>query len=159
MNALNAKKATAADLMTSPVHVLDARMDVREAVSLFDKHGISGAPVVDAEGDLVGVLSQTDIVHWYLGRDDELVVDTDYWHRADMQPAAVPSGFKIMDTNVPKISDLMTPVTVAAAADTPVKDLATTMVERKVHRIVITHHGDQVAGIVSALDLLKVLSD
>jgi CBS domain-containing protein len=132
-------------------------MDVREAVSVFDEQGISGAPVVDSEGDLVGVLSQTDIVHWYLGRDDELVVDTDYWHRADVQPTAVPSGFKVIDTNVPKVADLMTPVTVASTAETPARELAATMVEWKVHRVIVTHHGDQVAGIVSALDLLKLL--
>lgn len=154
---MDPKTATAADLMTSPVHVLKANMDVREAVSVFDRHGISGAPVVDDEGDLVGVLSQTDIVHWYLGRDDELVVDTDYWHRADVQPAPLPSGFKVIDTNVPKVSELMTPVTVAATADTPAVELAATMVEWKVHRVIVTHHGDQVAGIVSALDLLKLL--
>ena len=156
---MDLKTATAADLMTSPVYVLKADMDVREAVSTFDKHGISGAPVVDSEGDLVGVLSQTDIVHWYLGRDDELVVDTDYWHRADVQPASVPAGFKVIDTNVPMVSELMTPVTVAATADTSAARLAALMVEWKVHRVIVTHRGDQVAGIVSALDLLKVFAD
>jgi CBS domain-containing protein len=156
---MDCKTATAADLMTSPVHVLRAEMDAREAISLFDEQGISGAPVVDSEGDLVGVLSQTDVLHWYLGREDELVVDTDYWHRADLRAQPVPSGFNVVDTNVPLVSDLMTPVTVVATAETPATELAATMVERKVHRIIVTHHGDQVAGIVSALDLLKLVAD
>jgi CBS domain-containing protein len=154
---MNVKTAVAADIMTSPVHVLDGRMDVREAVNAFEQHGISGAPVVDAEGRLVGVLSQTDVMHWYLSREDELVVETDFWHRPQLDQAPIPKGFALVDTNVPRVEELMTPVVVAATADTPVSELARTMVERKVHRIIVTHHVDEVAGIVSAVDLLRFL--
>ena len=155
---MNAKTAVASDIMTSPVHVLDGRMDVREAVNAFDEHGISGAPVVNEDGHLVGVLSQTDVMHWYLTREDELVVETDYWHRPELDRAPLPKDFSLVDTNVPRVAELMTPVVVAATADTPVAELARTMVERKVHRVIITHHGDEVAGVVSAVDLLKLLA-
>ena len=60
---MNPDSCVAADIMTSPVHVLQADLDVREAVAAFEEHGISGAPVVDDEGRLIGVLSQTDVVH------------------------------------------------------------------------------------------------
>jgi CBS domain-containing protein len=152
------KRATASDVMTSPVHVLQDDMDVREAVQAFQSHHVSGAPVVDRDERLVGVLSQTDVMHWYLSRDDELVTETDYYHRPNNGPRRLPGGFKIVDTNVPRVADLMTPVTIAATADTPIEDLARTMIERKVHRIIITHEGDRVAGIVSALDLLRRLT-
>lgn len=49
--------------MNADVATLSSTMVVRDAIRLFLEHGISGAPVVDAQsGQLVGVLSEKDII-------------------------------------------------------------------------------------------------
>jgi predicted transcriptional regulator len=55
---------TARNLMTRPVEVIPQSMSLRSAARLLVRAGISGAPVVDAEGRCVGVLSASDIVRW-----------------------------------------------------------------------------------------------
>lgn len=150
-------EATAAGFMSRDVKTVLDTMDVREAIATFEEHDISGAPVVDADGNLVGVISQTDVLHYYLSRDDELTLDTDYYQRAHLGGIPWKKGFEILDTNVPPIRDIMSPVTITAAPTTPVSELAATMVERRIHRVIITD-GDAVVGLVSALDLLRALA-
>ena len=55
---------TAADLMTAPVMTIPQDMSLREAARLLSGSHISGAPVVDTEGQCVGVLSSSDFVTW-----------------------------------------------------------------------------------------------
>jgi CBS domain-containing protein len=55
---------TAADLMTSPVQTIRQETSLREAAGMLSGSHISGAPVVDADGRCVGVLSSSDFVTW-----------------------------------------------------------------------------------------------
>ena len=50
------------DLMALEPIVVQANASLDDATLLLDRHGISGVPVVDRAGSLVGVLSQTDLV-------------------------------------------------------------------------------------------------
>ena len=53
---------TVGDLMALEPIVVQANASLDEATALLDRHSISGVPVVDRSGSLVGVLSQTDLV-------------------------------------------------------------------------------------------------
>lgn len=53
-------KPTAADIMTRKLIILSPEMDIYEAINILIKKGISGAPVVDGEGNLMGILSEYD---------------------------------------------------------------------------------------------------
>src|SRR6516162_9012276 len=55
---------TAEDLMTSKVRTIAADLPLQEAAQLLSRDQISGAPVVDADGRCIGVLSATDFLHW-----------------------------------------------------------------------------------------------
>jgi CBS domain-containing protein len=58
------RTVTARDLMTSPVEAVPCNMSLRSAACRLVRAQISGAPVVDAEGRCVGVLSASDFVRW-----------------------------------------------------------------------------------------------
>lgn len=128
---------------------------MREALALLQDLGVSGAPVVDETGRLVGVLTQTDILSYYRSREDQLVSEMDYYQRSSLEGVKVASGYEILDTNVARVRDAMSPITITAAEDTPVRDIARLMVGKQIHRIIVAREG-RVAGIVSALDLLKI---
>ena len=55
-------KLTAADLMSKPIVTIRCDMLLRDAGHLLIKQAISGAPVVDADGNCVGVLSAADFI-------------------------------------------------------------------------------------------------
>jgi CBS domain-containing protein len=54
---------TVEDVMTPDPIVLRADDPIQHAARVLEEHEISGAPVVDGSGGLVGVLSQTDLLH------------------------------------------------------------------------------------------------
>ena len=76
--------ATAKDVMSNEVVCVPRDMDLRDLAKLFLEKGFSGAPVVDGSGDLVGVISQTDLLYYHLTRDDELVLPSDFYAAAKM---------------------------------------------------------------------------
>jgi len=55
------RSATVADVMAIAPVTVRASASLTDAARLLDQHHISGLPVVDASGSLVGVLSQTDL--------------------------------------------------------------------------------------------------
>lgn len=54
------KTAKARDFMTTRVVTLVPDMDVLDAMRLFAEHRISGAPVIDTQGNVVGILTERD---------------------------------------------------------------------------------------------------
>jgi len=50
------------EVMTKPTVVINPNMNIRYASSLFSRLGLSRAPVVDEKGDIIGIVSHTDMV-------------------------------------------------------------------------------------------------
>lgn len=50
------------EVMTKPAVTVNPEMNIRHASALFARLGLSRAPVVDAEGDVIGIVSHTDMV-------------------------------------------------------------------------------------------------
>jgi CBS domain-containing protein len=150
---------TALDLMTPHVQTLPAIMTVKEAAALLTTRGISAAPVLDALGRPVGVLSRSDILKY----DYEKVEDT---HEAGDQAKPgelvttsgepLPHGFHVEPVDPTLVRDIMTPVLFTVAPQTPADIVVVTMLALKVHRLFVGGGGD-VIGVVSALDVLRHL--
>jgi CBS domain-containing protein len=146
--------ATAKDVMSNEVVCVPRDMDLRDLAKLFLEKGFSGAPVVDGSGDLVGVISQTDLLYYHLTRDDELVLPSDFYAAAKMDGRPLPKGFQIEDVNTGKVEDVMTPVVHAVTETTDVASVARMMVGKHIHRVIVKK-GRKAVGIISALDVLK----
>ncbi len=63
------RSLTAADVMTSEVITADPSMTVTELARLLAEKRISGVPVVDYKGSLIGIVSQADILSRKMGQD------------------------------------------------------------------------------------------
>lgn len=147
-------KLFARDVMSRDVISVPAGMDVRDLAKLFLERGITGAPVVDEEGELVGVISQTDLVFYNMTRDDELVADSHFYQHARMEGRHVPRGFQVEDCNTACVSDVMTPVVHSVTERASVETVARLMMREHIHRVIV-RNGRKVTGIISALDLLR----
>ncbi len=147
---------TAKDIMTPDVICVSREMDLRDLAKLFLEKGITGAPVVDEKGDLAGVISQTDLLYYQLTRDDELVLDSDFYANARVEGRHLPRGFQIEDVNSGKVEDVMTPVVHSVGERAKAVAIARMMNRRHIHRVIVTR-GRKVAGIISALDLLRLV--
>ena len=146
----------ASDIMSKDVICVLKNADLRDLGKLFLAKGITGAPVIDRNGDLCGVISQTDLLYYQLTRDDELVMPSDFYQSARVDGRPLAKGFQIEDVNTATVEEVMTPVVHAVSASTPIETVARLMTRRHIHRVIV-RHGKKVAGIISALDVLRVI--
>jgi CBS domain-containing protein len=153
--AKNARTYVAADIMSKNVICVLKDADLRDLGKLFIAKGITGAPVIDRDGDLCGVISQTDLLYYQLSRDDELVVPSDFYQSARVDGRPIAKGFQIEDVNTGTVEEVMTPIVHAVLPTTPVGVIAKMMTRRHIHRVIV-RRGMKVAGIISALDVLRV---
>jgi CBS domain-containing protein len=144
----------AADIMTAEPVCIEPGMTIREAARLFDEHEISGAPVVDAAGRLVGVVSRTDLVRRYMSGDD------------DRDPRMLAELFSYDDEDddgplpdqVISVEDFMSTDPVSAPPTASLRELAERMLRSRVHRVIIVDGQDTPVGIVTSLDLVRGLA-
>ena len=144
----------AKDMMNPNVIAVSTTMDLRDLGKLFLEKAISGAPVVDGEGRLEGVISQTDLIYYNLTRGDELVFDSHFYHNARMEGHHVPAGFQFEDFNSGSVSDVMTPVVHSVKESATIESVARMMTRKHIHRVVV-QKGRKVVGVISALDVLR----
>ena len=127
---------TVGDLMALDPIVIKANASLTEAAALLDRHRISGLPVVDGAGSLVGVVSQTDLVR---ARSTEYL-----W------------------SNWPGLAvrHLMTSPAVTVTRSTPLATAATRMDHQHLHRLVVVADDDETLpiGILSMTDLVHAIA-
>jgi CBS domain-containing protein len=146
----------ARDIMNRDVIAVRDDMDLKDLGRLFLEHGITGAPVVDHEENLVGVISQTDLVYYNMTRGDELVMGSDFYQQARMEGRHIPQGFQIEDSNTASVAEVMTPVVHSVTEKAGLAAVARVMTRNHVHRVVV-RRGRKVVGIISALDVLRTM--
>jgi CBS-domain-containing membrane protein len=154
---LRAEKA--ADLMTpNPVSIREDA-SLREAIALLIDRGYSAAPVIDAAGHPVGVLSRTDILihdrecvehpvplaEYY---SEELVTD-------DKEPLG--EGFQVECVDPTRVGDVMTPAVFAVGPEASPARVVREMLRLKVHRLFVVDGDGVLVGVISALDVLRYL--
>jgi len=116
------------DIMTRDVISLDGQAPVDMAAWRFAFEAVSGAPVRDAKGNLIGMLTQSDLV-------DPLR------QGGDMRT----------------VSDVMTPGAWAVHPDAPAMEAVELMLDKGIHRVLAISGPGKIAGIVTTTDVLRAL--
>lgn len=145
----------AKSIMSTQVITARPTMTCDEVQQLLFMNRISGAPVVDHHGTLVGVISVTDILGSGLNR-----AGSDSLEQALLDRMLSEEGFHLETIAEGFVSDFMSRDVVRAFPETSVQRLADLMLHHRVHRVIIVEaHTNQVKGIVTTFDLLKVLKE
>ena len=127
-----------ADLMTLEPVVVAADASLEEAEALMHDRVVSGLPVVDPQGELVGVISRTDVVE-----DGSIAMSTLLRRR--------PSGLRV--------GELMSSPAVTVSPMTPLRDAARLMRDRRIHRLVAVDDAGRAIGVLSASDFVELYAD
>lgn len=128
---------TAGDLMNPEILTVDADLTVRELASYLVENEISGAPVRDEEGRIVGVVSLFDIAAVASDGEDD-----------GSGGGSERDGLYV--------ADIMTPVVHSVTEDATVSEVAAAMLKGHLHRLLVTRE-NQAVGIISTSDLLGLL--
>jgi CBS domain-containing protein len=142
------------ELMNAEVRTLRPEWTLREAERFLAEHRIAGAPVVDARGRLLGVVSQSDLVRGRARPPSTAAVgafftDVDEYREIGALPA---------DEALILVEQLMTRELVAIGPDASPAEAARVMRRHRVHRLLVTEHGE-LRGVLSPFDLLRALED
>lgn len=151
---------TAADLMNPKVLAVREDMTLRELAAYLIHHQITGAPVEDGGGRIVGVVSTVDIAEAMLAGPGEAGADL-----GSGQPDEPEEPGETEETDEPYlpeddvlVRDIMTPAIDSVPEDATVSEVASRMLDSHVHRLLVTRDGRPV-GIITTSDLLGLLID
>ena len=139
----------AGDVMTRNVVTVTPDTTVPELVQILLSRNISGVPVVDAGGTLVGIVTEGDLV-----RRTEIGTERKRGGWLSFFTATATMAQDYVRSHGTKVSDLMTPGVVAVTPETPLVEVADLMEERHVRRVPVVRDG-KVVGIVSRANLLR----
>lgn len=141
----------AQDVMTTHVITVTPDTTVLDAAKLFVEHRISGAPVVAADGTVVGVLSEGDLLR-------RVEIGTDGAHRTSWLDFFTDnSAVAYVKSHAQRVADVMTPEVIGVEVDTPLAEIATLLESRGIKRVPVLKDR-KLAGIVSRSNLLQALA-
>ncbi len=142
----------AADIMTAPVITVTEETPVREIVNILLARRISGVPVVDGEGKLVGLVSEGDLL-----RRAELGTQKrrGSWLAFFTGTATLADEYVRAHGEVAR--DIMTRSVVTVSPAASLAEIADLMEERHIKRVPVLD-GDKIVGIVSRSNLLRTLA-
>lgn len=146
---------TAKDIMTKNVVTIEEDMKVYELIELLAEKKISGVPVINKGKNLVGIVTKSDIMGFFL--DFEIDLNVKIGLKDILEFEHEKSEAEITPERDMEIRKIMSLNPITATEDTPVEELAKIMVEKKIHRIIIIKD-NSITGIVSPLDLLRFIA-
>ena len=138
-------------VMTKQVVTVEADASVYDAAEILLSSRISAAPVIDADGKMIGIVSESDLMH----RPEIATVPAKSWlNRLLADDTTLAADF--VRSHSHRVADVMTKTVVTAEEHSPLKDIAELIRCHHVKRIPIVRDG-RVVGIVSRANLLQGL--
>jgi CBS-domain-containing membrane protein len=128
---------TAADLMHADVASIPHDSPFADALAFLIDHNVTAAPVVDVQGEPVGVLSVTDLL---------------------IHVRACVSADGDGPVEAATADRLMTPTIFSVRSDTPAGAVVADLVRTKVHHLFVTDDGGKIVGVISTCDVLRHLA-
>jgi CBS domain-containing protein len=125
---------TAGDVMTHPCVTIPARTPLRAAAALLAAHGFTGAPVVGANGELLGVVTEADLVRSRAG-----------------------GALSELSEQTARVEDVMTAPALVRRASDELTEVVALMLEAGIRSVPIVEAGRPV-GMVSRRDVLRLIA-
>jgi CBS domain-containing protein len=146
---------TAKDIMTTDVVTFSPQTEIVKAAKVLLESGINGAPVVNDQSRVVGILCQSDLV----AQQKQIPVPTLFTMVGGYLPL---SSNKQLEKEIRKIAaltvaDAMTPNPVTVSPDTPLETIAGLMVDKNFHTLPVVEN-DHLVGVIGKEDVLKTFT-
>ena len=149
----------AKDLMSSDVLTVPDDMPIDELADFFLENEITGAPVADSEGSVVGVVSVVDIARAKAEPSEEAWerLTPAYYDRAD-DPGIGRDGIQVFHVgdNTQRVRDIMNDQLHSVGETATVPEVAGSMLRNHIHRLLVIEDNELV-GVISTSDLLGLL--
>lgn len=156
-------RRSAQEIMSAPVKSVEVGTSLAEVMELLTDERISGLVVTSTSGKAVGVVSLSDVVGHLAGLERGTVGLGGFYFqsspldgRQQVDPTVRTEDEDVLDRT--PVETVMTPDLVGVGPDATVQDVVRTMIDRSVHRVLVLDEEGQVLGIVSTMDVVRVLA-
>jgi CBS domain-containing protein len=149
---------TAADLMTREVLTLDAGLPVARALAQLGEHEVSGAPVVDTAGHVIGVFSARDVTRNVDDAPLDARVPAPTLDEDDEELVPVEVLESELGDRGACVADWMSTDLAWVPPAASLRDVCRKFVEARVHRLFVLER-KRLAGIVSTMDVVRHLAE
>jgi CBS-domain-containing membrane protein len=141
----------AKDIMTKEVITVKPETTLEELARLLMKRQISGAPVVDDKGKILGIVTENDLI----SKNSRLHIPT----ILRLFDAYIPLGTSKMESDIRKmaastVEDICTKEIITVDEEASVEYIATIMTEKRIHILPVVREG-KLVGIIGKKDLIK----
>jgi CBS domain-containing protein len=143
----------ARDVMVSPVVTVGKIATVRDVAKLLLEKRISAVPVVDNVGKVIGIVTESDLMHRAEAGTER---PYSWWVHFLAGDATMAADY--VKSHATKIEDVMTIDVVTATPETPLHEIATLFEERQIKRVPIVNKDGDLVGIVSRANLIQVVA-
>jgi CBS domain-containing protein len=138
--------------MTKPVITVTSDTTIVEAANTMLQRRLSGLPVVDAQGKLVGIVSEGDFI-----RRGELGTQRKRGRFLAFILGPGQAATDFVHERGRKVAEVMTPEPISITEDTPLEKIVALMERNHVKRLPVMR-GDRIVGIVSRANLLQAVA-
>ncbi len=147
----------ARDLMQADVVTLAPETPLANVYRVLVSAGITGAPVVEDSGRVLGVISSADVLRALADEGDAGANDANYLESMleFSSPGGLPGDFQDRLEQIPA-SEAMTEGAVTVAPDTTLPEIAATLRANRIHRVLVVEDGN-LEGIITSFDLVALL--
>ena len=160
---------TVRDVMQTDVLTVEPELTVGELMKTLMERGISGAPVADRDGSVLGVVSTTDVLRLALRDEEKLnggqAGSQDDEHGFYMTPEGTAHFPNVFFPGLPRtrlasrpIREIMTPVTFSVRPETSLREIARFLLRGQIHRALVFDNR-RLVGLVTTLDLVRAIAE
>ncbi|MGI1672052.1 MAG: CBS domain-containing protein [Neptuniibacter sp.] len=149
---------SARDIMSSHLLTVCESWSIQTLIDFFNEKKISGAPVLSKNGDIIGVVSLSDIINFDVNPSHSLNENPMSQYYLNTLEGFSPDELGLSNGNQHKnhlVSEIMTPKVIALDIDKSAAAIANEMSNNSIHRVFISNRRE-ICGVVSSLDILKL---
>jgi CBS domain-containing protein len=143
---------TVQEIMTREVCTVHEDTELKELAALFVEHNYKTLPVVDVAGKLVGVISQTDLIEQDKPLHIPTVISLFDWVIYLESPKVFSD--EVRKVSARKVGEICTREVVTCTPQTPVEEVASLMVDHKIHLLPVLE-GERLVGVVARFDIIR----
>jgi len=134
------EKIKARNIMTKEVIAISHNTSIREAEEILKKNKITGLPVIDKDGKMVGIVSEKHLLSIYDVKGEEV----------DQYAFRLPYEYRTW------VEEIMTKEVISVNEETSLKEICEIMVKNHIHRVPVLRK-KKVVGIISTMDIAKYM--
>lgn len=145
------------DIMMREVVTVGDKTSIRDLIKILHEQNITGVPVVGERQEIVGIVSEKDVIRAELSSLYRFERHEDLYDRFSPLYSQIESGSTETFSRLRLVEQIMTRDVVTVEPETSIKNVADILLSHGFHRLPVVNKKKRIVGIVTPMDMIKLL--